>query len=752
MKRHQWIWVVILSVLISLPAFSQTEDPSLLSLERIFSSNEFRQERFGPARWLEDGSGYTTLEPSKTESGGRDIIKYHPGSGKRKVLIPASRLIPSGKDQPLHIANYTWSPDGKRLLIFTNTRRVWRQNTRGDYWVLDLKSWSLNQLGKEFEPSRLMFAKFSPEADRVAYVYKNNIYVENIRDHVITQITHDGSVTIINGTFDWVYEEEFGLRDGFRWSPDGKWIAYWQLDAEGIRDFFMINNTDSLYPFIIPVQYPKVGTINSACRVGVVRSNGGNTKWLNVPGDSRNNYIARMDWAANSEELVLQHLNRLQNRNEVMLGDIRTGKVHTVFTDKDSAWVDVGNDLKWMENGKKFTFVSEQDGWRHAYLIARSGDKVTCITPGDFDVIRVVQIDDKNGWLYYMASPDNPTQMYLFRTRLDGKGKPQCLSPKNQGGTHRYQMLPDAKWAIHTYSSFEKTPIIELVRLPSHKTVRMLVDNSALRDKIQTLKRSPVEFFRVNIGDGVELDAYQLKPYDFDPNKKYPVLFHVYGEPAGQTVLDRWRGSGYLWHLMLTQKGYIVISVDNRGTPAPRGRRWRKIIYGQIGILASADQAAAVKKISQWDYVDEQRIGVWGWSGGGSMTLNAMFRYPDLYHTGMSVAPVPDQHLYDTIYQERYMGLPGSNEENFVKGSPITYAKNLKGNLLVIHGTGDDNVHYQGTERLINELIKHNKYFTMMAYPNRSHGIYEGRNTTRHLYELLTRYLKENLPPGPVRK
>ncbi|MFC1501800.1 S9 family peptidase [bacterium] len=750
MKRHQWIWVVILSVLVSLPAFSQPEDPSLLSLERIFSSNEFRQERFGPARWLEDGSGYTTLEPSKTESGGRDIIKYHPGSGKRKVLIPASRLIPSGKDQPLYIANYTWSPDGKRLLIFTNTRRVWRQNTRGDYWILDLKTWSLEQLGMEFEQSRLMFAKFSPEAKRVAYVYKNNIYVENIRDHVITQITHDGSVTIINGTFDWVYEEEFGLRDGFRWSPDGKWIAYWQLDAEGIRDFYMINNTDSLYPFLIPVQYPKVGTINSACRVGTVPSNGGNTKWLNVPGDSRNNYIARMDWAANSKELVLQHLNRLQNTNEVMLGDIQTGKVYTVFVDKDSAWVDVGNDLKWMENGKKFTFVSEQDGWNHAYLISRSGKKVTCITPGNFDVIRIVQIDDRNGWLYYMASPDNPTQLYLYRTKLNSKGKPQRLSPKNQGGTHRYQMSPDAKWAIHTYSSFEKTPIIELVRLPSHKTVRMLVDNSTLWDKIQTLKRSPVEFFRVNIGDGVELDAYQLKPYNFDPNKKYPVLFHVYGEPAGQTVLDRWRGSGYLWHLLLTQKGYIVISVDNRGTPAPRGRRWRKIIYGQIGILASADQAAAVQKISQWDYVDEQRIGVWGWSGGGSMTLNAMFRYPDLYHTGMSVAPVPDQHLYDTIYQERYMSLPSINEENFVKGSPITYAKNLKGNLLVIHGTGDDNVHYQGTERLINELIKHNKYFTMMAYPNRSHGIYEGRNTTRHLYELLTRYLKENLPPGPV--
>jgi dipeptidyl-peptidase-4 len=751
MKRIPITGIVFLVFLINLPVFTQTEDLSVLTLERIFSSNEFYQERFGPARWLEDGSGYTTLERSDAENGsGRDIVQYTPGSGTRKVLIPASRLIPPGEKSPLQIADYSWSSDGKRLLVFTNTKRVWRQNTRGDYWVLDLKTWSLEQIGKDFEPSRLMFAKFSPQADRVAYVFRNNIYTENLINHTITQITRDGSTTLINGTFDWVYEEEFGLRDGFRWSPDGRYIAYWQLDAEGIRDFYMINNTDSLYPFIVPIQYPKVGTTNSACRVGVVSAAGGDPKWLNVPGDSRNNYIARMDWAANSEELVLQHLNRLQNMNEVMLGDIRSGKVRPVFIDRDSAWVDIGDDLKWMDNGRRFIFMSEQDGWRHAYLISRTGDTVTCITSGDYDVIHVVHIDDTNGWLYYMASPENPTQQYLYRTRLDGKGKPQRLSPEDQKGTHGYQMSPDAKWAIHTYSSFTKVPVIELVRLPNHKKVRTLVENRTLRDKFQSLKRREVEFFRVNIGDGIELDAYQMKPADFNPAKKYPVLFHVYGEPAGQTVLDRWSGAGYLWHLMLTQQGYIVMSIDNRGTPAPRGRAWRKSAHKQVGILASADQAAAVRIIRQWDYVDSCRIGVWGWSGGGSMTLNAMFRYPDLYHTGMSVAPVPDQHLYDTIYQERYMGLPGSNEEFFVKGSPITYAKNLKGSLLIVHGTGDDNVHYQGTERLINELVKYNKPFTMMAYPNRSHGIYEGENTTRHLYELLTRYLKENLPSGPA--
>jgi len=295
----------------------------------------------------------------------------------------------------------------------------------------------------------------------------------------------------------------------------------------------------------------------------------------------------------------------------------------------------------------------------------------------------------------------------------------------------------------------DNPPIHELISLPNHKSVRILEDNSELRTKVKTLKRKPTEFFRVDIGEGVLLDGYQIKPYNFDPVKKYPVLFYVYGEPWGQTARDAWGGNTYLWHLMLAQQGYIIMSIDNRGTPSPRGRDWRKCIYRQIGILASADQAAAVRVIRKWEYVDSTRIGIWGWSGGGSMSLNAIFRYPDLYHTAMAIASVPDQRYYDTIYQERYMGLPEDNAEGYKNGSPITFARQLKGNLLLVHGTGDDNVHYQGAEALINELIKHNKHFTMMAYPNRSHGIYEGTGTTLHLRKLLTRYLFENLPAGP---
>jgi dipeptidyl-peptidase-4 len=701
-----------------------------LNLERIFDSNEFKPQKFGPARWLENGSGYTTLEDSDTQEGGKDIVRYNPETGSREIIVSSSRLVPPDESEPLEIDGYSWSEDGKKLLVFTNTERVWRRNTRGDYWVLDLTSWELRQLGGDAEPSTLMFAKFSPDGCRVAYVCEKNLFVQDINDYSITQLTSDGSDTIINGTSDWVYEEEFGLRDGFRWSPDGSSIAYWQFNTEGVRDFHLINYTDSLYPKITTFQYPKVGETNPACRIGVISSSGGETLWFEVPGDPQ--------------------LNRLQNTNKVMIGDARTGCVRTILTERDEAWLDVHDDLKWLDDDRFFTWLSERDGWRHLYLVSRSGKEIKLLTPGQFDVISVQGIDEEGGWVYYIASPDNPTQRYLFRSPLDGSGKVEQVGPANQKGTHKYQMSPDSKWAFHTYSSFDTPPIITLVSLPEHKRKKVLAENAELRSKLSKLKKKSTEFFRIDIGDGVLLDAWCMKPPDFDPKKQYPLLFYVYGEPAGQTVVDRWPGEKYLWHLMLAQQGYLVMSVDNRGTPAPRSRAWRKCIYRRIGILASADQAAAARAIiKSRSFVDPAGIGIWGWSGGGSMSLNAIFRYPDLYHTAMAIAFISNQRFYDTIYQERYMGLPDDNEDGFKNGSPITFANQLKGNLLLVHGTGDDNCHYQSCEALVNELIKHNKHFSMMSYPNRTHSIKEGENTRRHLYELLTGYLKENLPPGP---
>jgi dipeptidyl-peptidase 4 len=732
------------------------QDPSLLTLDRIFSPDEFRAQKFGPARWLQHQSGYTTLEPSTAKSGGKDIVRYTPQTGKREIMVPASWLIPKGKTSPLEIEDYQWSPDAKQLLIFTESKQVWRQNTRGDYWALNLRTrelWKLGGEAAEAEPSTLMFAKFSPDSSRVGYVRKNNLFAQDLATRQIIQLTSDGSTTIINGTFDWVYEEEFFLRDGFRWSPDSKYVAYWQLDAAGVENFYLIDYTSNLYPKIIPVQYPKAGTVNSASRVGVVSAQGGQTLWFDLPGDPRQHYIARMDWADNSDEIVFQRLNRLQNTNWLIMGNIHSGKTGTILTDTDSAWVEVCDDLLWLDNGKHFTWVSERDGWKHVYIVSRSGAEMECITPGDFDVIRVEKIDEKGGWLYYSASPRHAGQRYLFRTQLDGHGKTQQLSHTAQPGTHTYQISPDAQWAIHNYSTFETPTETTLIRLPGHEKKRTLVDNASLREKVAALKKMPVEFFSVTIqdennGQPVRLDGWCMKPPAFDPQKKYPVLFYVYGEPWNQTVLDRWSSSYlYLWHLYLTQQGYMVMSIDNRGTPAPRGREWRKCIYRQVGILASADQARAVQAIiKERPYVDSNRIGAWGWSGGGAMALNAIFRYPDLYRTAIAVAPVTDQRYYDTIYQERYMGLPDDNKDGYKNGSPIHLAHQLKGNLLLVHGTGDDNVHFQNTEALINALVEANKQFSLMIYPNRSHSIYEGKNTSRHLYELMTRFLEEKLP------
>jgi dipeptidyl-peptidase 4 len=722
-------------------------DSSLLTVDRIFGSEEFDGDWFGNPRWLDD-STYTMLEPAKAPALGRDIVRYDAATGRRTILFPSTSLIPAGATKPLPVENFRISPDEKLVLLYTNSRKVWRQNTRGDYWVLDRGTGRLRQLGAKMPPSSLMFAKFSPDSRRVAYVSEHNLYVEDVASGKITPLTTDGSRTIINGTFDWVYEEELDLRDGFRWSPDGKKIAYWQLDASGVRDYLLINDTDSIYSYVKPVQYPKAGEQNSAARVGVVSADGGPTRWMAIPGDPRNNYIARMDWAANSNEIVIQHLNRLQNTNDVMLADARTGAARTILTERDSAWVDVGDDLRWLNGGSAFTWSSERDGWRHLYQVPRSGSPPRLITPGAFDAA-IVAIDTTSGWVYYAASPDNPTQSYLFRSSLRGPARAERITPANEPGSHDYSISPGGRWAFHTWSSFGVPPVTDLVSLPNHRRVRTLVDNSALRARLASLRHGPSKFFKVTVGGNTSVDGWMMLPQGFDSTKKYPVLFEVYGEPAGSTVGDAWGGGGYLWDLLLTQHGYIVMSVDNRGTATPRGRAWRKIVYGEVGVTAVADQAVAARTIGRMSFVDSTRLGVWGWSGGGSTTLGLLFTAPDVYRMGMAVAPVSDKRYYDTIYQERYMGLPATNVDGYRRASALPFAKNLKADLLIVHGSGDDNVHYQNTEAVVNALVAANKPFTMMVYPNRTHCICEGDNTTLHLFNLLTRYVDEHLWPRP---
>jgi dipeptidyl-peptidase 4 len=728
------------------PALAQQADSSLLTLTRIYGSPEFASQPFGPARWLGDGDAYTTLEPAAAGEG-QDLVRYDVETGRREVLVAARALVPAGATDPLDVEDYSWSPDGRMLLVFTNTQPVWRLNTRGDYWVLDRTSGTLRQLGgREAKPSTLMFAKFSPDGRRVGYVRENNLYVEDLASGSITALTTDGSRTVINGTFDWVYEEELMnyYADGWRWSPDGRRIAFWQLNADRVRDFSLINNTDSLYSRVIAVQYPKVGEANSAARIGVVPASGGSTQWLQIAGDPREHYLPRMEWAASSDEVILQRLNRLQNTDEVMLGDAGTGAVRTVLTERDSTWVDVVDDLVWLEGGKSFTWVSERDGWRHVYVVSRDGRSVRLVTKGAYDVLEVKGIDDKGGWLYYVASPEDPAQRYLFRARLDGTGQPERISPRSESGTHTYDRAPNFRYALETYSSLGNPPVVRLVRLPRNEIIRTLVDNARLRARVAALRRGAVEWLRIPADGGFMMPGVLMKPADFDSTRKYPLLFFVYGGPGNSEVEDQW-GGYYLWHTMLTQKGYLVAIVDNRGTPAPLGRAWRKAIYGQLGVLETQDQATAARTLARRPYVDPGRIGIWGWSYGGFMTLNVLFQHPDIYRTGVAVSPVTHWALYDNVYTERFNGLIGDNRDGYDRGSPISYVGGFRGNLLLVHGGGDDNVHFQNSEMLINALVAANKPFQMMEYPNRTHCICQGKNTTLHLFSLITRFLDQNL-------
>ncbi|WP_404400408.1 DPP IV N-terminal domain-containing protein [Idiomarina seosinensis] len=716
-----------------------------LTLESIYSSNKYQLDYPTPTRWLADGSGYTVLEQSSSGKG-QDIVRYHPQTNQREVLVSARQLTPKGKDEALSIADYQWSADSNKVLIFTNTRRSWRTHTLGDYWVLDRTDNQLRQLGGSAPEASLQFAKFNPQGNKVAYVMQNNLYVENLTTDSILALTDDGSETIVNGTFDWVNEEEFFLRDGFRWSADGEHIAYWQLNTEGTPIFTMINNTEDLYPTLKRFPYPKVGQTNAAMRIGVLPAGGGPTTWMQLPGDPRQHYLVRMQWAGNSEQLLIQQLTRRQHINRVFLSDISAGKSQELIRETTESWAEYVDDVHFFDQGKRFSWLSERSGYRHLYTVNRQTGRMTAITKGNWDVIDVLRFDKSQDWVYFIASPDNPLERYLFRASLSGNGVLERLTP-DRPGTHNYQISTDGRYAQHSYSATNKVPTTDMISLPDHQVIRSVVDNKAVQQAVDNVDREPVEFFRVDARDGVALDGYIMRPANFDASKKYPILFYVYGEPWGQTVANKWGGSTFLWHTLLTQQGYIVASIDNRGTKSPRGFQWRRSIYKKLGVITVRDQYDALQQMaSRWDFIDTRQVGIWGHSGGGSQTLNALFRYPDTYQMGIALAPVPDLTLYDTIYQERYSGLLPESSEQYQQTSAITHAGNLAGDLLLVHGTGDDNVHYQGTERLVNELIKQGKQFDFFAYPNRSHGIYEGQGTTLHLRTMMTQFIEQHLP------
>ena len=714
----------------------------------IFLLFSFKSNAQQQINWLSDGVSFTSFVDG-------NLVRTDPKNESEVVLVKKEQLIPEGASMSLLPDAYTFSDDNTKLLLFVNTAKVWRYNTRGDYWLLNIAEKKLRQIGNGLPSQSLMFAKFSPDGKNVAYVSYHNLYSEDLSSGNIRKLTLDGSRKINNGTFDWVYEEEFGCRDGFRWCPDSRQIAYWQVDASKIRDFYLINNTDSAYSIISPIEYPKVGEHPSAVKIGVVSVYNSITKWMKVEGDPRNYYLPRMEWSA-TNELVLQQLNRKQQESKLMYCNTLDGSTKTFWAESDDAWVDLNtmdpSGWDWINKGQDFLWVSEKDGWRHVYKISKEGKNVVLLTKGNYDIAEIKGIDEDNNYLYFSASPYNATQLYLYRVRLNNplkqyKDEPELLGDISLKGTHQYQLSPKAKMAWHSFSNANHPSVSEWVLFPEDKVIK---PGSSIKKNLVADPNMNIVYTKITTIDSVDLDVWINKPKNFIPQKKYPVVFYVYGEPAASTIDDVYGNhDNYLYDGSMSKDGYIQIGLDNRGTPSLKGAAWRKSIYKKDGQINIRDLAMGIKKILEFDFIDKDRVAVWGWSGGGSSTLNLMFQYPDLCKTGVAIAPITDLLYYDNIYTERYMGLPQENADAYKKGSAITYAKGLKGNLLLIHGTGDDNVHYSNSEKLVNELIKYNKQFQLMVYPNRTHSLSEGKGTFTHLSTLYSNFIRNNCPPGP---
>jgi dipeptidyl-peptidase-4 len=717
-----------LLLLIGRPLAAQTPD---LSVHSIFGSRDFAGDLV-ETQWDSDGASYTLLQTDDQDRS--DLYRVDAASGSRTLLVRGADLVPPGARQPIDIESYQFSKDGARLLIFTNTAKVWRQNTKGTYYVWDFAARRLSPVSRK--PGYQLFAKFSPDGQRVAFVRDNNIFMTELASGTETALTTDGGEAIINGTTDWVYEEELDLRDAFRWSPDGQRIAFWRFDQSPIRAFYLVNY-DALYPAPIPIHYPKAGTPNSDLRIGVVEVATGHTTWVDL-GPDHDVYVPAMDFAVVPTEIWLTRLNRHQNRIELLLADVRDGASRVVMTDSDSAWVDAHEPV-WFDGGKQFLFESERDGFAHLYLYTRDGKLVRRVTSGDWDVLSVHGVDDKARAVFVTGTIDGPAARPLLRIGLDGQSVTRV---SREPGAHNPEFDTAHRFYVDYYSR-AGVPTVEQLRQADGTLVRTIAGDTALTRKLTLLGLTPPTFLKIRVSDGVDLNALIIKPRDFNPAKVYPLLLYVYGGPGSQTVVDAWGGTGYLWYQMLAQEGYLIATVDNRGTGG-RGARFRKMAYLRLGHYETQDQIAAARYFGSLPYVDPSRIGIWGWSYGGYVASRTLFLSGGVFKAAMAVAPVTDWRYYDTIYTERYMRTPAENPEGYDESAPLTYADSLKGNFLLVHGTGDDNVHFQNSVRLVQRLEQANKQFDMRIYPNKTHSI-SGGNTSENIFGLLTGWLKRNL-------
>jgi dipeptidyl-peptidase 4 len=722
----------ILLVCVAVVAYAQEKKD--ITLEDIWKKGTFRQKSVYNVNWMNDGNFYTSLVGGESQS---FVVKYDINKGVAvDTLIKSSNLKVKGAETPISIDSYTFSEDESKMLFTTNTESIYRRSYKADYYVYDVKTKNLVKLTSDGGES---YATFSPDLSKVAFVRGNNLFYVNLTDMKLTQITKDGSWgKIINGSTDWVYEEEFSIAQAFFWSPDGKKIAYMVFDESNVKEYNM-QTWGGLYPEDYKFKYPKAGEENAKVWVQIFDLTANKNIKADI-GDENDIYVPRIKWTTDANKLSVYKMNRLQNKLELFLTDATSGKSNIILTETSETYIDINDDLTFLKNGKQFIYSSEKDGFKHIYLYDITGKLIRQVTKGNWEVLDFYGLDEKTQTVYFSSTENSPLEKQFYSIHLlKDKTKKQLSTAK---GNHEIDLSKDFRYYLDFYSTANTPLLVTLNEANSGKQLKVMEDNKVLNEKLAGYKFSKKEFMKVPV-NGVELNAWMIKPSNFDATKKYPVLMFVYGGPGSQTVEDKWDSGNMFWYQHLAQKGYIIVSVDNRGTGA-RGAAFKKCTYADLGKLETEDQIASAKFLATQNYVDANRIGIWGWSYGGYMTSLCLTLGADVFKTGIAVAPVTNWRFYDTIYTERYLKRPQENKDGYDNNSPNTQADKLKGNYFIIHGTGDDNVHFQNAVEMHEAMVKANKQFTSFYYPNRNHGIYGG-NTRLHLYQMMTDYLIKNL-------
>ncbi|MFC6996842.1 S9 family peptidase [Rufibacter roseus] len=727
---NRLLWAVFC---LALAGGAQAQQKQEFTLDDIFRKGTFQARSVYGVNWMRDGQFYSSQVADQATKA-VDIVQVDVRSGQTHSIILKGDALKIN-DKILDYDDFGFSGDETKILFETEHEPIYRRSSKGHFYVYDRENQKLQKLSQGGKQS---YATFSPDNKFVAFVRDNNLFYVDMATMQERQITTDGKWNfIINGSTDWVYEEEFGFAQAFFWSPDGTQIAYYTFDESQVPEYNM-QVWGPLYPQDYKFKYPKAGEKNAIVSISVFDLKTGKSTKMDV-GPENDQYIPRINWTNTPNLLSIRRMNRLQNTLEILHADSKTGQSKVVLTDKDKAYVDINDDLTYLKNGKQFVFSSERDGFKHLYLYDLNGKLVRQITKGNWEVDNFYGVDEKNGLVYYSSTEVSPLERHLYSIKLNGKGKKNLTPAK---GSHSINMSRDYSYFIDYHSTIN-TPVTVSLYTAAGKQVKVLEQNERLKTTLTNYSIPKAEFFQFKTKDDVTLNGYTIKPVDFDPNKKYPVLMFLYGGPGSQQVVDSWGGRNYLWHSYLTQQGYIIAVIDNRGTGG-RGSDFKKLTYGNLGHYETIDQIEGAKHLGGLPFVDKDRIGIWGWSFGGYMSSLAITKGADVFKAAIAVAPVTNWRFYDTIYTERFLKTPQENPDGYDQNSPVFFADRLRGKYLLIHGTGDDNVHFQNSIEMVNALVKANKPFDSAYYPNRHHGI-SGGNTSIHLFTKMTDFVLKNL-------